>query len=299
MRWCFPMADLYKRFGGGLGTLFLVIVASWIAGMVLAPNVMMIDYALRPNLPPSQIGGPDDIYSLDNILYLANESVHRAIFYKTVWASALVAFATFLVCYPLAFWLAQNATPNQTALVLLALTIPFWINEVLRTLAWYILLAFRGPLNAFLLGLGIIDEPVRWYGDGGVLVGMTYAYILFMLFPIYNSIESLDKSQIEAARDLGASTWRIHWRVVIPHAKAGIATGCVFTFMLAAGSYVAPALLGSPGSRWFTEIIYNWFFEGGDWNRGAAYALVLLVLCLAVVLITLRIARVSLAEVAK
>ncbi|CAN0656784.1 spermidine/putrescine transport system permease protein (plasmid) [Nitratireductor aquimarinus] len=293
------MSDLYRRFGGGLGTLFLALVGAWLAGMVLAPNVMMIDYALRPNLPPSQIGGPNDVYSLDNILYLANEGVHRAIFFKTVWASALVAFITFLVCYPMAFWLAQNATVNQTAIVLLALTIPFWINEVLRTLAWYILLAFRGPLNAFLLSLGIIDEPVRWYGDGGVLAGMTYAYILFMLFPIYNAIESLDKSQIEAARDLGASTWRIHWRVVIPHAKAGIATGCVFTFMLAAGSYVAPALLGAPGSRWFTEIIYNWFFEGGDWNRGAAYALVLLVLCLAVVLITLRIARVSLTEVAK
>lgn len=293
------MSDLYRRFGGGLGTLFLALVGAWLAGMVLAPNVMMIDYALRPNLPPSQIGGPNDVYSLDNILYLANEGVHRAIFFKTVWASGLVAFITFLVCYPMAFWLAQHATVNQTAIVLLALTIPFWINEVLRTLAWYILLAFRGPLNAFLLSLGIIDEPVRWYGDGGVLAGMTYAYILFMLFPIYNAIESLDKSQIEAARDLGASTWRIHWRVVIPHAKAGIATGCVFTFMLAAGSYVAPALLGAPGSRWFTEIIYNWFFEGGDWNRGAAYALVLLVLCLAVVLITLRIARVSLTEVAK
>ena len=293
------MSELYRRFGGGLGTLFLALVGVWLAGMVLAPNVMMIDYALRPNLPPSQLGGPEDVYSLDNILYLANEGVHRAIFFKTVWASALVAFITFLVCYPMAFWLAQNATVNQTAIVLLALTIPFWINEVLRTLAWYILLAFRGPLNAFLLSLGIIDEPVRWYGDGGVLAGMTYAYILFMLFPIYNAIESLDKSQIEAARDLGASTWRIHWRVVIPHAKAGIATGCVFTFMLAAGSYVAPALLGAPGSRWFTEIIYNWFFEGGDWNRGAAYALVLLVLCLAVVLVTLRIARVSLTEVAK
>ncbi|WP_295810146.1 ABC transporter permease [uncultured Nitratireductor sp.] len=293
------MSELYRRFGGGLGTVFLALVGVWLAGMVLAPNVMMIDYALRPNLPPSQIGGPNDVYSLDNILYLANEGVHRAIFFKTVWASALVAFVTFLVCYPMAFWLAQHATVNQTAVVLLALTIPFWINEVLRTLAWYILLAFRGPLNAFLLSLGIIDEPVRWYGDGGVLAGMTYAYILFMLFPIYNAIESLDKSQIEAARDLGASTWRIHWRVVIPHAKAGIATGCVFTFMLAAGSYVAPALLGAPGSRWFTEIIYNWFFEGGDWNRGAAYALVLLVLCLAVVLVTLRIARVSLTEVAK
>ncbi|WP_159591364.1 ABC transporter permease [Chelativorans xinjiangense] len=293
------MAELYKRFGGGLGTVFLALVAAWLAGMVLAPNVMMIDYALRPNLPPADIGGPRDVYSLSNVLYLANEGVHRAIFFKTVWASALVAFVTLMVCYPLAYWLAQNATPNQTAIAILALTIPFWINEVLRTLAWYILLAFRGPLNAALLALGIIDEPVRWYGDGGVLAGMTYAYILFMLFPIYNAIESLEKSQIEAARDLGASVWRTHWRVVIPHAKAGIATGCVFTFMLAAGSYVAPALLGAPGSRWFTEIIYNWFFEGGDWNRGAAYALVLLVLCLTVVLVTLKIARVNLTDVAK
>lgn len=293
------MADLYRRFGGGLATVFSVLVVLWLAGMVLAPNIMMVDYALRPNLPPAQIGGPDDVYSLDNVLYLANEAVHRSIFFKTVWASALVAFITFVVCYPLAYWLAQHATSSQLAIALIALTIPFWINEVLRTLAWYILLAFRGPLNAVLMNIGLIDAPLRWYGNGGVLAGMVYAYILFMLFPIYNSIESLEKAQIEAARDLGASTWRIHWRVVMPHAKAGIATGCVFTFMLAAGSYVAPALLGAPGSRWFTEIIYNWFFEGGDWNRGAAYALVLLVLCLLVVLVTLRLARVNLTDVAK
>ncbi|MDQ0470852.1 ABC transporter permease [Labrys wisconsinensis] len=293
------MAELYRRFGGGLATVFAALVLLWLAGMVLAPNVMMIDYALRPNLPPAQIGGPDDVYSLANIVALAGDEVHRAIFLKTIWASALVAFVTFVVCYPLAYWLAQHATPSQLGLVLIALTIPFWINEVLRTLAWYILLALRGPLNALLLSIGVIDEPVRWYGNAGVLAGMVYAYILFMLFPIYNSIESLEKAQIEAARDLGAATWRIHWRVVMPHAKAGIATGCVFTFMLAAGSYVVPALLGSPGSRWFTEIIYNWFFEGGDWNRGAAYAFVLLVLCLAVVLIALRLARVNLADVAK
>lgn len=293
------MAEFFRRFGPGLSTVFLALVLMWLAGMVLAPNLTMIDFALRPNLPPAQIGGPDDVYSLDNFTYLAREATHRAIFFKTIWASALVALSTFLVCYPLAYWLAQVATPRQTALVILALIIPFWINEVLRTLAWYILLAFMGPLNAVLLTLGIIDAPVRWQGDGGVLAGMTYAYILFMLFPIYNSIESLEKAQIEAARDLGASTWRIHWRVVIPHAKAGIATGWVFTFMLAAGSYIAPALLGSPGSRWFTEIIYNWFFEGGDWNRGAAYALVLLALCLTVVLVTLRVARVNLADVTK
>ena len=200
------MAELYRRFGAGLATIFAALVLLWLVGMVLAPNVMMIDYALRPNLPPARIGGPDDVYSLDNILYLANEGVHRAIFFKTVWASAFVAFVTFVVCYPLAFWLAQHATPAQTGIAILALTIPFWINEVLRTLAWYILLAFRGPLSALLLSVGIIDEPMRWYGNGGVLAGMVYAYILFMLFPIYNSIESLEKAQIEAARDLGAST---------------------------------------------------------------------------------------------
>lgn len=293
------MSALTGRFGAGLTGFFLALVGFWLAGLVLAPNLLMIDFALRPNLLPAEIGGPKDVYSLDNLLYLAGEPVHREIFFKTVWASALVMVATFVVCYPLAYWLAQTATPSAASLVVLALIVPFWINEVLRTLAWYILLAFRGPLNAFLMSIGVIDEPVRWYGDAGVLAGMVYAYILFMLFPIYNSIESLEKAQIEAARDLGASTWRIHMRIVVPHAKAGIATGCVFTFMLAAGSYVAPALLGAPGSRWFTQIIYNWFFEGGDWNRGAAYALVLLVLCLTMVLITLRIARVSLAEVAK
>jgi len=293
------MRDLLQRFGGGLTTIFVALVLLWMVGMVLAPNLLMIDYALRPNLPPSQAGGPNDHYTLANFAYLAGEATHRAIFFKTIWASAIVTFVTLVVCYPLAFWLAQRATPAQAGLAILGLVIPFWINEVLRTLAWYILLAFRGPLNAVLLALGIISEPVRWAGDGGVLAAMTYAYILFMLFPIYNSMESLEAAQIEAARDLGAKSWRIHWRVVIPHAKAGIATGCVFTFMLAAGSYIAPSLLGSPGSRWFTEIIYNWFFEGGDWNRGAAYALVLLVLCLAVVLATLRIARVNLADVTK
>jgi len=293
------MGDLYRRFGPGLSTIFVALVLVWLAGMVLAPNLMMIDYALRPNLPPAAIGGPTDTYSLANIAYLAGEATHRAIFLKTIWASALVALVTFLVCYPIAFWMAQRATVGQLSVVLLLIIIPFFINEVLRTLAWFIILAYRGPLNAVLMNLGIIEAPIRWQGDGGVLAAMVYAYILFMLLPIYNAIESLEKAQIEAARDLGASPWRIHTRVVIPHAKAGIATGFVFTFMLAAGSYVAPALLGAPGSRWFTEIIYNWFFEGGDWNRGAAYALVLLVLCLSAVLITLKIARVNLADVAK
>jgi spermidine/putrescine transport system permease protein len=293
------LASLFARFGTGLGLLLLGLVALWLLLLVLAPNLFMIDFAFRPNLPPAEIGGPRDVYSLDNFLFLAGEPIHRSIFIKTILASAGVTLATLALCYPIAFFLAQVATPQRVAILILMLLVPFWINEVLRTLAWYILLAFRGPLNAVLLGLGLTAEPIRFYGNAAVVAGMAYAYILFMLFPIYTAISSLDRTQIEAARDLGAGAMRIHRRVVIPHAKAGIATGCVFTFMLAAGSYVAPALLGAPGSRWFTEIIYNWFFEGGDWNRGSAYALALLVVCLAFIMALLRIFRVGLADVAR
>lgn len=293
------MLDLKARFGNTLGSFILALVSLWLLGLVLAPGLMMLDFALRPNLMPADVGGPNDRYTFANFSALFGDAVHRAIFLKTVWASALVTVTTLVVTYPVAFWLAKRATKLGLALAMIALIIPFWMNEVLRTFAWYILLAFGGPLNALLIAIGLIDAPVRWFGNVGVLAGMVYAYILFMLFPIYNSIETLETTQLEAARDLGASSIRIHRRIVIPHAKAGMATGCVFTFMLAAGSYVTPALLGAPGSRWFTEIIYNWFFEGGNWNRGAAYALVLLVLCMMVVLASLKFFRVNLADVAK
>lgn len=293
------MTDIFQRFGTVLGTILIVLVVLWLAGLVLVPNLTMLDFALRPNLPIAQIGGAKDTYSLGNFLYLWNHQSHGWIFFKTIWSSALVTVVTFVLCYPLAYWLGQVSTTRQTAMILLVLTVPYLMNEVLRGLAWYIILAFDGPLNKLLISLGLLNEPVRWYGDGGVLAGMAYAYLLFMLFPIYNSMSTLERAQIDAARDLGAGTIRIHRRIVLPHAKTGIATGCVFTFMLAAGSYMAPALLGAPGSRWFTQLIYDWFFESGNWNRGAAYGVTLLVLCLVVVLATLRLFKVNLASAVK
>jgi spermidine/putrescine transport system permease protein len=178
--------------------------------------------------------------------------------------------------------------------------IPFWVNELLRTFAWFIILAYQGPLNAFLIFFHIIDKPIRFIsGNTAVIVGMVYAFILFMVFPLYNAIESLDKNQVEAARDLGASTWRIHWRVVIPHAKPGIAVGCIMVFMLAASSYAVPSILGSTSSHWFSEIIYQWFFEGQNWPQGSAYAFILLLLCLAFILLMMRLFKVGLTDIAK
>jgi len=292
--------QLKSRFGSGLAVGIVGMVGVWLIALVILPQILMIDYSLRPNLLPADIGGPKDTFSLINYETLFNNKIHLSIFFKTLWSSVLVTGLTLLVSYPIAFYLAKVATPQKAALCLLLLIIPFWINEILRTFSWYIILAYKGPLNALLLGLGFIDRPIRFLsGDGGVLVGMVYAYILFMIFPIYNAIESLDTNQIKAARNLGAGWIRTHWRVVIPHAKPGIATGCIMTFMLAAGSYAVPALLGSPGSRWFTQIIYNWFFEGGNWNQGAAYAFLLLIMCIGFIALVMRVFKVGLGDIAK
>ncbi len=242
----------------------------------------------------------EPVYSFANYEYLFTNSLHRAIFLKTIWASALVTFIALLMCYPIAFYLAKVAPGERAALLMLALIIPYWINEILRTFAWLMILSYNGIFNQAFTGLGVIEEPIDFLNQNiGVVIGMTYTYILFMVFPIYNTIDTLDKNQLEAARDLGSPWWRIHWRIVIPHAKPGIAVGCIMTFMLAAGSYAVPQILGGTSSLWFTQIIYNWFFEGGDWNVGSAYAFLLLAICVIFILTMMRVFKVGLDDISR
>ena len=128
---------------------------------------------------------------------------------------------------------------------MIGILIPFWVNDILKAFAWQLLLARFGPINNLLIAAGVIAEPFPFLNlDVGVIVGLIYAYLLFMLFPLYSAMESLDPNQLDAARDLGAPGWRIHWDIVIPHAKPGIASGCIVTFMLAAG-----ILRGAPDPR--------------------------------------------------
>ena len=239
-------------------------------------------------------------YSLENYLELFSNDANRPIFFKTIWASILVTLIALVICYPVAFYLAKEAPPNATALLMLGLVVPYWINEILRVFSWLMILADNGVLNQLLVAAGLADTPIDWRdGNKAVIIGMTYAYILFMVFPIYNTIETLDTNQIEAARDLGAPWWMVHWAVVIPHAKPGIAVGCIMTFMLAAGSYAVPVMLGSTTSKWFTEIIYDQFYEASDWGLGSAYAFVLLLVCLVFISLMMRLFRVGLQDIAK
>lgn len=286
-----------------VGALVLATTLLWVAMMVVLPQVVLVDMSFRPSLPPSLRGGPEDVYTFANYQTLWVNDVHRSIFVQTVWSAALVTVLALVVCYPIAYYLAQVARGSTAALLVVGLVIPFWINEILRTFSWFLILSRNGVLNQALMGLGVTDAPLNFGGLGAVMVGMVYAYILFMVFPLYNAIESLDRNQIEAARDLGAPWWKIHSRIVVPHAKPGIAVGCIMTFMLAAGTVAVPQLMqalpGGTGARWFTQVIYSWFFDGGDWNTGAAYAFALLVLCVLFIFLMMRLFDVGLRDIAK
>jgi spermidine/putrescine transport system permease protein len=226
--------------------------------------------------------------------------IHVKIFFITVWYSTIVTVIAFCLAYPMAFYLAKVVTPKSLPTLFLLLFVPMWVSEVLRSFAWFIILSLKGPLNAVLLGIDIIDKPVRWImGYRAIIIGLVYTYVLFMLFPIYNAIQSLDTNQIEAAQDLGSPWWRTHWRVILPHAKPGIASGAVMVFMLSAGSLLVPNLLGSPTSLWFTQTIQQWMLEAQDWNSGAAYAFLFLLLCTVFVSLVMWIFKVRLTDIAR
>jgi len=294
------MTDLLNRYGLLLTTVFAVLTGFWIMVLVVLPNIYLFEHSFKPYLPVAELGGPKDVYSLDNYLTFFRSPIHISVFFWTVIYSAVVTFICFLIAYPLAYYLSKVSARALVPTIFLLLFIPLWVSEVLRSFAWFIILALKGPLNASLLGLGIIEDPVRWItGFRGVIIGLVYTYVLFMLFPLYNAIQSLDTNQIEAAEDLGAPWWRTHWRVILPHAKPGIASGSVMVFMLSAGSILVPTLLASTNSRWFTEIIQQWMFESQDWNTGSAYAFLLLILCTVFVSVVMRVFRVKLSDIAK
>lgn len=242
-------------------------------------------------------------YSLRNFTTMS--SIHFKIFVMTLLYSVCVTLICFVVCYPIAYAVAQTTNKERAALLMLGLIIPYAINELLRIFAWVMILATQGIFNVVLDSMGLLSfadgQGIQWVAsNGAVFCVMVYAYILFMVFPIYNTIETLDRNQIEAAKDLGASTWRIHTRVVLPHAKPGIAVGSIMTFMLSAGSIAVPGLVG-PGLHpdWFSQVIYRNFFEAGNWNIGSAYSLALLLACMVFVFINMVIFRVGIREIAR
>ena len=299
--------SFFERNGTVLGITFIMLVAFWSLFLVVLPYLYMVVESFHPKLPPMQRGGPDDHLTLEQYKSFFFEpmdgslnTTHMGAFLFTIVTSVLVTAVNFAICYPLAYYMAQSGSLQKVRLIMLALIVPYWVNEILRAFSLRLLLASKGLINQALMGMGFTEKPIDFLAlDVGLYVGLSYAYLLVMIFPLYNAIESLDKNQIEAARDLGAPWWKIHRDVVIPYAKPGIASGCTMVFMLAAGSLAAPQFLGGPSTLWFTSIVYDFFFQAFNWPRGAAYAFILLAACIAFVMLMLRMFKVSLGETIK
>ncbi len=303
------MTEFFERNGLALGLYLLLAVGFWIFILIVLPQISMLDFSFRHHLPPPEMGGPKDTYTLEHYKFLAlgapgadssYNAVDLGVFVRTLLAALFVTLLDLALCYPLAYYLGQSNGGGFVRVLVLLLIIPYWVNEILRAFAFRIIFGDSGVINEMLISMGLVASPIDFIRENVALYsGLGYAYILLMIFPIYNVIESLDRNQIEAARDMGASWWRIHWRVVIPYAKPGISSGCTMVFMLTAGALAAPQILGGPSSLWFTQIIYQWFNQGGNWPRGAAYAIVLLVVCIIIVLSAMRAFKVKMGDIGK
>lgn len=299
----------FARNGAVIGSYLILGVGIWMMLLILLPQLSMVELSFRPKLPPNQMGGPRDLYTLENYRFFLFgsttstaewNSTHLWAFFVTIVASVIVTVINFVICYPLAFYMAKIATPDRLRVLLLLLILPYWVNEILRAFAFRVVFGASGILNRALLGIGLLDQPIDFFANNVALyAGLSYAYVLLMMFPLYNAIESLPKDQVEAARDLGAPWWRIHRDIVIPHAKPGIASGGTLVFMLCSGALAAPLILGGPRTLWFTPIVYDRFYQAFNWPQGSAYALALLLTCVAFVLLVLRIGKLSLGEITR
>ncbi|MBO0347300.1 ABC transporter permease [Roseibium limicola] len=295
-----------NKHGLGVACFIGLTVFFWVVFLIVLPQLAMVDFSFRYNLPQSQIGGANDVYTLDNYAYFFQgndgtiNTLDIGILVKTLVAALIVTLIDIAICYPIAFILAHSATGVAARLMVIGLIVPFWVNEILRAFAFRVLFGATGLVNGIGMNMGLWDVPIDFIrADVALYSGLVYAYILLMIFPIFNAVEALDRNQIEAARDMGASWWRVHWRVVLPIAKPGIASGATMVFMLTAGALAAPQILGGPSNLWFTQLIYQWFNQSANWQRGSAYAVILLLVCIGFVMMMMRVFKVSIGEIGR
>jgi spermidine/putrescine transport system permease protein len=272
---------------------FLTPVLLWLLLMIVLPQIDMLIMSFRAENDSGQM-----IWSLSNYISFFDDPIYWLTFVRTAVYSILVTFLTFVVAFPLAFFITKVVSPKFEGFFLVLLLVPFWVSEMVRIYGWMILLRESGVLNHFLIKLGVLHKPVEMlYHDATMVLGLVYTMMLFMVIPLTSVLESLDNSLIEAAYDLGANMWTILFKIVIPHATPGIVSGSIVVFMLTLGDYLTPNLMGGKNSLWFTEQIYNQFIASFNWNQGSAFGFLLLALSSLVVWLGLKLSRQDLRKV--
>ena len=265
--------------------LLMVPVLLWLVMLIVIPHLDLFFKSFRFENDDGLV-----VFSLNNYLAFFQDKIYWLTFVKTAIYSIGVTILAFIVTFPVAFYLTKIIAKKYSSFMVLLLLIPIWIGELVTIYGWMILLGDRGVINNFLIKIGVIDTPiVMLYNNFSMTIGLLYMSMLFMIIPMMSALESLDDSLIEAASDLGASKWTIFRQIIIPYATPGIASGGIIVFMLVIGDYVAPNILGGKSALWFTEQIYNEFLATFNWNEGAAFGFLLLLLSSAIIWLALKL----------
>ncbi|AMK28882.1 Putrescine transport system permease protein PotH [Pseudomonas putida] len=203
--------------------------------------------------------------------------------------SLKVAFFSTLLClligYPMAYAISKANKESQTVLLLLIM-MPTWTAILIRVYAWMGILSNNGLLNSFLLWLGVIDQPLQILNTNlAVYIGVVYSYLPFMILPLYANLVKHDQSLLEAASDLGSSTFNSFWKITVPLSKNGIIAGCMLVFIPVVGEFVIPELLGGPETLMIGKVLWQEFFNNRDWPVASALAVVMLAILIVPILL--------------
>jgi len=253
----------------------------WMGALFVLPMILMLALSFMERGTYGQVVYQ---FTIDNYIRIF-DPLYGLIFWDTLVVAVLTTGFSILCGYPLAYYISRLEKSKQQIWLLLVM-IPFWINFLVRSYAWVIILRSQGVVNTILQSLGLIDEPLTLlYNSGSVLVGMVYTLLPFMVLPIYVSLEQMDYRKLEAAYDLGATPWKAFWHVTLPMTKTGVVTGSILVFVSSIGMFVVPDVMGGAKSALIGNVIQNQFLSARDWPFGSALSIVLMLLSLLLILL--------------
>lgn len=257
--------------------------ALWLGVFFVLPLLVIVVYSF---LARGATGAVEWTFTLDNFVQLFRNADYLRVFGRSVWIGLEATVLCLIGSYPLALFIVRQTARWRTMLLFLVL-IPFWTNFLVRTYAWMAILSTNGLINRLIVGLGGARLTLL-NTEGAVLLGLVYGHLPFMVLPIYAALRRFDFTLMEAASDLGANQWRAFLRVMLPLTMPGIAAGSVLVFILSAGNYIVPALLGGNKTAMIGNFLALQFGAAQNQPLGAAAALVIMLVLTAAVVVYFR-----------
>lgn len=235
-------------------------------------------------------------FTLDNYREAVSDPLYRQLMLRSLLIAGAVTLATVVTAFPVAYFVSFRVPPERKALWIFLITIPFWTSYLIRVFLWKVILGFNGVLNTSLQGLGIIEEPLSFilYNANAVVITLAHAYAPFAILPIYVALEKIDRSLLEASRDLGETTVTTFLRVTLPLSIGGVVAAALIVFIPTIGDYVTPRLVGGPDGLMIANMIQTQFLRLNNAPLGATLAVIAMacvgVISLAVILLARRFA---------